>query len=235
MNVFLISDLDNNVGWLNSLEAHHCRKVLRLQPGDSVSGTDGKGLWITGTLIFKEKDRAGIQITSQVMEKGEHLFSVCLGVSTLRLPDRFEWLIEKSIELGVTEIFPLKLERTIKPGFRKDRLEKIMISALKQCHRSRLPILHEMHNLNEFLAKAHAEVKIMGWAEAESNTHQDFTYCKSKSSFCLLIGPEGDFSEKELISAKNAGFIPLDFGKTRLRTETAALFGISWLKSLVYW
>lgn len=232
MNLFFIH-VDNDKAWLDGEEARHCVKVLRLGRGDAIAGTDGCGNFIEGMIRDLKKDYVEIEITSKKPNYGEKPQNIHLAVSLLHKPDRLEWLFEKSVELGVTSIHPFISKNTVKTGFRKDRMEKILVSALKQSFRSKMPTLDEPESFEDLLDSADSELKIICKMDAEIPISGLSEKIKNAASVFLLIGPEGDFTPEEIERAISKGFIPVHLGANRLRTETAAIHCLSSVKFLM--
>jgi 16S rRNA (uracil1498-N3)-methyltransferase len=224
MTPFFFSNATENEAFLEGEEARHCLKVMRNKTGDRVLGIDGKGWMYLGKILEISKKGVRLEILEREENWGEKPAQIYLLVSPLHKADRFEWLVEKATELGVTHVVPYLAKHTVKTGLRLDRLERIMESAVKQCLRSRTPTISEPVMLEEALQElpqggirliAHAPTGVpmssleMGWDQA--------------GTVVLLLGPEGDFAEDELDMCSAAGFSPVSLGNNRLRSETAAI------------
>jgi len=235
MQVFLIEHAEGRAGLLGSEETRHCRKVLRHVVGDEIHGVDGKGHYFQARIEAFSHDQTMLQVLDRVDNWGEHGGALCLAVSPLRLRDRFEFVIEKAVELGATQIVPLQCARTdkYKAKFKPDRLHTIMLTALKQCKRSRLPDLLPLTPLEDWLAQPLVGAGYLAYCEEES-ARQPLTEAlvsDEKRQATLLIGPEGDFTPEEAQEACNAGYQPVTLGQNRLRTETAAVHALSLVKA----
>ena len=235
MNLFYISELNGSSAWFDAEETKHCFKVFRHRMGDELQATDGKGFWYRLKLRKLAGDKAELEVLEKLQGGGEHSGEIILAVSPLRLPDRFEWLLEKAVELGVNRIAPVITERTIKTTLRQDRLEKIVISAMKQSCRSILPRIDAPVPLNQFMNEHANGLLIAGYCESTDLLANIAVDVRSNDSFRILIGPEGDFTTDEITSIKAAGYKILSFGEARLRTETAAIFSLSAVKALKGW
>lgn len=233
MTPFIFSDLDlkAQTAWLYGDEAKHCVKVMRKRPGEAVIGIDGRG-WMHSARI-KSTTRQGIEVAieSSVENWGEKPQQIRLLVSPLHKADRFEWLVEKAVELGVTTIAPYLGKHTVKTGLRLDRLERIAIAALKQSMRSRLPEILEPVVLEEALEAAEGEVRLLGHGPSGLPFAGFAAEVGAAGAVDLLIGPEGDFDEGELDLAQAAGFRAVGLGLNRLRSETAAIHLLGLVKS----
>lgn len=231
MQLFLLAKDRNGAYILEGEEAHHCMRVLRHQVGDTIDAIDGKGTKYTARILTSSKKEVELDIIDHIPNWGESGLTIRLGISPLRQRDRFEWAIEKAVELGVHEIAPLICKRTVKTGLKASRIQKIATSAAKQCKRSKIPDLGELKSLQSFEAPA-GSLKFIAWCEA-SEAIQNFSQkIESAEDITILIGPEGDFSEEELHWAKEAGYQPVSLGESRLRTETAAIFALASIKSI---
>lgn len=217
--------------FLDSDEAKHCSKVLRNQEGDTIYVIDGKGNMFVSQInsIKKEGIYADILHTEEAW--GEHSFHITLCISPLRLKDRFEWIIEKGVELGANEIYLVQCERTISyPKLKPARLEHILITALKQAKRSQLPQLHTLQSFEEAHKQLSHTLALMGYCEADQHVHHYTEAIRQSMNITLWIGPEGDFTPDEVARALQTGTHIVSFGTNRLRSETAAIFALSSLK-----
>lgn len=234
MHIFLAEISQFPTSSLGPDETRHCSKVLRHQPGDEIYITEGKGFLYRAKIISFSKNETLLEIIQSFESYGEHSFHISLAVSPLRLKDRFEWMMEKAVELGVNEIVPLQCHRTdpYKAKFKEARINTILLTALKQCKRSRLPHLAEIRPFDSWIGEDHEGEKLMGWCETQEPVQHLEESIKKASKLTLLIGPEGDFTPEEVGMAKESGFVPVFLGENRLRTETAAIYGLSMLKFL---
>jgi 16S rRNA (uracil1498-N3)-methyltransferase len=205
---------------LNDDIKHHAGVVLRMGEGERMLLTNGKGLSAHAVITSSSKK----QMTVQLHEFIEHppvKRKLMLGISLLKNAARFEWMLEKVTEIGITEIYPLRCERTEKQHYKKERFEQIIVSACLQSQQFHFPILHEPITFSELMGEQLPNDKFIAHCmEGEkiilSNTAKDTI---------LLIGPEGDFTAHEITAAIAQQFIPVSLGSTRLRTETAGIVG----------
>lgn len=235
MQLFYITSISAGSAELDAIETRHCIKVLRHQEGDVIHGIDGHGSMYKARISHTHRDRTELALLEKFQNWGEHGNTLRLAVSPLRLKDRFEWVIEKAVELGVTDIFPVHCQRTdrFKAKFKPARLQTLMLTALKQCKRSRMPILHPVQSLTSWLDMLPSGPVYLAYCEATQQMSQYQTEIQSIDELSLIIGPEGDFTEEEVQHAQQKGCIPVLLGEQRLRTETAALFALSQIKT--YW
>lgn len=144
-----------------------------------------------------------------------------------------EWLAEKAVEIGVDRLVFVDCQRNVRHVVKRDRIEKIMISAMKQSLKAHLPELVELMPLRRFIASDTSQVKYMGYCDP-SIERRDFSVdYDGMRDLTILIGPEGDFSPEEVETALAAGFSPVTFGNTRLRTESAALYALCATHSII--
>jgi 16S rRNA (uracil1498-N3)-methyltransferase len=218
---------------LSAEESHHAKKVLRKKAGDSIDLTDGKGHHIRGRIRQIKQTELVIDIESyrEIPFPAENHIEV--GIAVIR-PKRLDWAIEKCTEVGVERFVPLICRYSSSRQVKSKHLRNIMVSAIKQSSRFYLPEIAPVTTISQWLAgiPKNKGRKFMAHPEGSSNifdpagrTKTDFIY--------LAIGPEGGFSEEELLMAQEKGFEKLQLGKSILRTETAAVVAVCQLKPLL--
>jgi 16S rRNA (uracil1498-N3)-methyltransferase len=215
---------------LNEETSRHVVQVLRMQEGEQLILTDGKGSLLTAFISTADKKHCTVQVlAATAVPPAER--NVILAVSLVKNSSRFEWFLEKATELGVTEIIPLLCERTERQHFRYDRMKGILVSAMLQSRQSRLPLLHEPLKF-ENLINRQWENSILLIAHCEETAKRSLSAIPADrfSNCIILIGPEGDFTEGEINAALAKGYQPVMLGETRLRTETAAVVAATLLK-----
>ncbi|MCC5921243.1 MAG: 16S rRNA (uracil(1498)-N(3))-methyltransferase [Cyclobacteriaceae bacterium] len=227
MNIlFYEPDFSPENSILSGDELHHAVHVLRLQLGDAVRITDGKGkLYQTQIEHIKKKSHANLRILeTESFEAPQH--KVILAFCPTKNIDRTEWAIEKATELGVDEVFLIQSQHSERTKVRMDRLYKKRDAAAKQSKRMWFPIIHEPQPLSSFLTlsfdNTHLSIAYVS-DDHTSHLHEAATK-KAEYNQLILIGPEGDFHEEEILMAKQKGYQPVSLGKQVLRTETAAIF-----------
>jgi 16S rRNA (uracil1498-N3)-methyltransferase len=223
MTPFYIERVVSDLAYLGGEEAHHSTKVLRKKPGDELVGVDGAGTMLVCKVSALGKDSVELQIIERHPGWGEKQQRIFLLVSPLHKPDRFEWLVEKSVELGVTDIMPYVGRHTVKTGLRIDRLERIMIAALKQCLRSKLPTIHPPQSFVSALKTTRADIQLIAHSDLGMQIPDLPLDWKAAYSAAIAIGPEGDFVQEELDEAIKRGFQVVSLGQNRLRSETATI------------
>jgi len=228
MQVFYSQQINLDNALLSEEESNHATKVLRMRMGDKLLIINGKGELLRGeiTSIGKKNTVVGHLVLEKKIDPPVN--KIVLFVSPLRNVDRFEWLVEKATELGVTDIVPVVCKNTVKKGSNTNRLNHIALSATKQCLRLFLPRIHEANDFNKIEFDKNA-FKFFGYCgEEEKRSIADLNL--PNSDIHVFIGPEGDFSHQELEMMKKNDSIACSFGEDRLRTETAAIFALSAVK-----
>ena len=222
---FYIEHFDPTVSFLtlNEETSKHVVQVLRMQAGEPLHLTDGKGHLITAAITEAHKKQCIVKIQGTVF-KEQATRKTTIGISLVKNASRFEWFLEKATELGVNEIIPLICERTERQHFRYERMNGIVVSAMLQSQQVWLPQLHEPKRFEDLMnLKFEDSLKLI--AHCEETEKQQFSnlQIKQSSNSIILIGPEGDFSPAEIELALNNHFQPVALGETRLRTETAGV------------
>jgi 16S rRNA (uracil1498-N3)-methyltransferase len=218
---FFVEDLSNNRITLDEDTSKHMINVLRMQTGEEVLLTDGKGKKAKASIVDDNRKKCVVEISSIQMEE-EKKPKVAIGISLVKNASRFEWFLEKATEIGVTEIIPLICTRTEKEKFRHDRMQNILISAMLQSQQCRLPVLHEPTDFKKAIQFSF-EQKFIAHCEETNKRSLPPQHLNPSTSQLLLIGPEGDFTREEIETALKNNFIPVSLGNTRLRTETAGM------------
>jgi|HubBroStandDraft_2_1064218.scaffolds.fasta_scaffold130065_2 16S rRNA (uracil1498-N3)-methyltransferase len=218
---------------LDEETSKHVVQVLRMRPGEQLQLTDGKGGLLTAIIVDDHKKKCLVRIVAAVHRPGREN-KVTLAISLLKNANRLEWLLEKVTEIGVTAIIPLVCERTEKQHFRQDRMQNILVSAMLQSQQVWLPALSSLALFADVVGMgdgytrkyiAHClETERISLADAVGRTAAGADgKSGAADSSIILIGPEGDFSTKEIELALSNGFLPVTLGDTRLRTETAGI------------
>lgn len=228
---FYIAEYDDQpVIELDEETSRHIGQVLRMHTGESVNLTNGKGLLLTCSVSEVHKKSCTVKVL-QKTEMPPPARKVSIAISLVKNSNRFEWFLEKATEIGVSEIIPLLCERTERDKFRHDRMNAICISAMLQSQQCWLPLLREPLAFSTLVAGAAPEMRYIAHCE-EGQPKQSLSAQESAgTSAMILIGPEGDFSPKEITAALDHGFIPVSLGDTRLRTETAGVVAAALLKA----
>jgi 16S rRNA (uracil1498-N3)-methyltransferase len=223
MQIFYAPDINGNTYSLDEKESKHLIRVLRMAKGESVKLIDGNGNLYEGIISNPDQNKCSIDITGKIKDFERRNYRLHIAISPLKNPERFEWFIEKSVEIGIDEITPLLCRNTEKPGIKRERLNNLIISAMKQSLKATKTILNEPTSFKDFINKDLMGIRMIAHCD-KSNERKNVSevYSKNDNSI-ILIGPEGDFTRDEVDSAVNRGFLPVHLGPSRLRTETAGV------------
>jgi 16S rRNA (uracil1498-N3)-methyltransferase len=213
---------------IQSEELHHLSKVLRKKVGETIIVVDGEEHAYKAILESISKSAAECKILQTFHRFNEPDIEVKLAFALLKNPSRVDFLVEKCTELGAREFIPMGTERTIVSKAHTERLQKIALSAMKQCGRSYLPRIHSLMSILDALAylKDCEGRFIMHEMASEGNAARRKTILQCRS-VGVLVGPEGGFTEEEVQAAQSAGFVPVSLGPRRLRSETAAIAAVN--------
>jgi len=210
---------------LHESEINHCIRVLRKGTGDTIHFITGNGNLYVGVIDVASKRVVEGSYTLKEEHWGNVPYNLIMAVAPTKNMDRFEWFLEKSIELGVSSIIPLRCDRSERKVIKDERLFKLALSATKQSLKGRLPVIDPLTSYDDFIAMDLEGTRCIAHCEGTERT--PFTELAPSNSLIVLIGPEGDFTQEEVQSAQLARFTPIHLGKSRLRTETAALTAVS--------
>jgi 16S rRNA (uracil1498-N3)-methyltransferase len=213
--------------WLDEDNARHAVQVLRMQPGNKMQLTNGKGYVAMAVITTAEKKKCAVMIEDvHFHERGTALH---LCVAFTKNASRNEWLLEKVTELGVSSVTPLLTTRTERERFRLERWRSILVSAMLQSQQFYLPGLTEPVSLQSALKKfAHITKKYVAHCIQDKPKQPVAKLLKPGYETLLLIGPEGDFTDEEVNLCMDDGCLGISLGKQRLRTETAAIAGCAY-------
>jgi 16S rRNA (uracil1498-N3)-methyltransferase len=214
---------------LDADTSHHIAQVLRMQVGEALHITDGLGNKVTGILQVVSK-KACCLLAEQRTSTPWSGRRVHLAIAPVKNNSRFEWFIEKATELGVCSIQPIITDRTEKQHLRMDRLRQVSIAAMLQSQQVWLPVLHEPTPIASLIRTWETDQLqryIAHCIESEKKSIADLRLLEEAG---MLIGPEGDFTAKEIQTALDAGFEAVQLGTTRLRTETAGVVAATCLR-----
>ena len=221
MHVFYTPDIQTRAE-LPEEEAQHCIRVLRLNIGDQITLTDGKGYFYRAEISAATNKRCMVNILETTYQEPLWNGHLHIAMAPTKNMDRTEWFAEKATEIGFDELTFLNCRFSERKVIKIERISKILVSAIKQSLKARLPQLNEMTDFNKFITQPFKGQKFIAHCyEGEKPLLKD-VFHKGEDAL-VLIGPEGDFSEEEVQKAIENGFIPISLGKSRLRTETAAL------------
>lgn len=219
---------------LDEPASKHCIQVLRMQEGEQMMLTDGKGKKMLVTITEADRKRCGVRPDhTEIIVARPYRFS--LGIAFTKNNSRNEWLLEKATEMGVEEIYPLICSRSEKEKFNADRLKGILVAAMLQSQQSYLPVLHEPIALKKIPgATQETGQKLIAHCLDSEERVSLLTQMKAGQDIVALIGPEGDFTKEEITLCLSSGFTPVSLGANRLRTETAGLYVCTVFNALNY-
>lgn len=224
MHVFYTPEIAVNPE-LPKEEAAHCLRVLRLTVGDEVMLTDGKGLFYKAVISAATGKRCQVKVVESIEQEPFWNGHLHLAMAPTKNMDRIEWFAEKATEIGFNELSFLNCRFSERKVIKTERIEKIVVSAVKQSLKAYKPVVNEMMDFSRFMEKDFSGQKFIAHCyEGEKPLLKDVLVPGQDA--LVLIGPEGDFSMEEVQKAEAAGFRAISLGKSRLRTETAALVAV---------
>lgn len=219
---FFAPDIETTLT-LPESDSQHCIRVLRMNVGDLIQVTDGRGHRYVCRLVDTHSKHTAVEIVEREDVAKVWPNRIVVGVAPTKHMDRMEWMVEKLTEIGVDEIVMLKCDRSERKEIKPERLQKIAVSAMKQSLKATLPVVTEMLPLDMVLREADCGNKYIAYCDKtiprKLFAHE---YVAHKDTF-IIIGPEGDFSPREITTALECGWKPISLGDNRLRTETAAI------------
>lgn len=239
MEVFYSNKIEKGKITLPAEETAHCIKVLRHKVGDEVKVSGGDGNLYRCTIVNISPKGAELEIISIEGGFGKHPYFLHVGIAPTKNIDRYEWFLEKSTEVGIDAITPLLCDHSERKVIKEERQQRVVIAAAKQSIKGEVPQTTHLTPVLDFIAQmkdfdggkyiAYCDSELIGpqglpikrvpltlALEGQLNT-------KGTLRSVVLIGPEGDFSYREIEAAAQSGFVPVSLGESRLRTETAAL------------
>lgn len=222
MHLFYTPDLSGDSYTLDETESKHCVRVLRLEQGDEIILVDGRGGFFTAEIMDANPKRCAVKVIKSEVNSGHRNFSVHIAIAPTKNIERLEWFLEKATEIGLDRVTPLLCRFSERKEIKNDRLEKVMISAMKQSLKATLPQLDPLTKFSDFIAQPFEGKKFIAHCDEQ---HRDLLkkMIAPHQNYLILIGPEGDFSPEEIEAALQAGFHPVSLGESRLRTETAGV------------
>lgn len=203
---------------LDEDNSRHIVQVLRMQKGQPLQLTDGRGSLVTATILDDHKKKCRVRVDDALLlpARGK---KITIALSLLKNTSRYEWFLEKATEIGVSAVIPLLSDRTEKQHFRQDRMQNILVSALLQSQQVWLPVLYPPTPMREVIREAKQEQRLIAHCLEDGGRQR----LPDGNEQLILIGPEGDFTKNEIDAALEQGFLPVTLGETRLRTETAGV------------
>ena len=235
MHLFLSDNTTTPYVTLLPEDSRHCVRVLRMAVGDELWVTSGDGTMCRAIITTPDDKGCEVEVVERITNYQPRPFHLHVAVAPTKNNARLEWFVEKAVEIGIDRITPLICDHSERGSLRTDRLEKLAMSAMKQSLKATRPIIDQPVKMVDFLRQQ---------GNADPSTHRFVCYCSGDDRHTLrqlytpgtdalvLIGPEGDFSDREITTALQLGFQPVTLGDSRLRTETAALYATTALNFL---
>ena len=222
MNLFFAPTFKEGIYHLPEEESKHIVRVLRMKRGDSVFLTDGLGNMTEASIVETASKHCTVKTIITLTEYEKRPFHLHIAIAPTKNTDRFEWFLEKATEIGIDVITPLICSHSERTHLKTDRLQKVIIAAMKQSLKAYLPFLEEPVKFTRFIQSPFDGEKFIAQCSQDDPVELKNIYRKGANTL-ILIGPEGDFSPEEIDLAKKHGYVPISLGKSRLRTETAGI------------
>ena len=220
MQLFFTENTENDFT-ISSEESKHITLVLRKKEGDILNFTDGKGNLIVSEITSSDTKKTRVKVIEKIKKEKGHDYYLHIAIAPTKNMDRFEWFLEKATEIGIDEITPIICDRSERKVVKTERCNRILLSAMKQSLKYRLPKLNESISFTDFIQKNFDGSKYI--AHCEQGEKIELKEKNTEKRTLILIGPEGDFSATEIKKAANNNYQSISLGNSRLRTETAGV------------
>jgi 16S rRNA (uracil1498-N3)-methyltransferase len=224
MQLFYTTQIADGLAILTDEEARHATQVLRKKVGDTLQIVDGKGHWYDAIITQSDRRQCVVQLGEAQSPPHTSPVRLHIAIAPTKNIDRLEWFLEKTAEIGITDITPIICQRSERTVVKPERLQGILIAAMKQSLHAHLPMLHDAMPFTQWLKQ---DFGVMQRFIAHCDDHTPRIALRDAytvgNDVCVLIGPEGDFSAAEILEAQTAHFQAVTLGKSRLRTETAGV------------
>lgn len=210
-------------------EANHAIKVLRLKEGDELMLMDGKGSFYRAEVTLVSNHHCVYRIVERQPQQPQWEGRVHLAIAPTKMNDRIEWMAEKATEVGIDELSFLNCQFSERRNLKTERIKKIVVAAVKQSHKAWMPIVNELEPFRQFISRQSSGHRYIAHCYNEVprvNLFDELCRLDASEDALVLVGPEGDFSIDEVRYAVSQGFVSVDLGKSRLRTETAGLSAV---------
>ncbi|MBT6815620.1 MAG: 16S rRNA (uracil(1498)-N(3))-methyltransferase [Flavobacteriales bacterium] len=220
MQLFFTENTENDFT-ISSEESKHITRVLRKKEGDILNFTDGKGNLLVSEITSSDTKKTRVKVIEKIKKEKGHDYYLHIAIAPTKNMDRFEWFLEKATEIGIDEITPIICDRSERKVVKTERCNRILLSAMKQSLKYRLPKLNESISFTDFIQKNFDGSKYI--AHCEQGEKIELKEKNTEKRTLILIGPEGDFSATEIKKAANNNYQSISLGNSRLRTETAGV------------
>lgn len=224
-------EINNGKVTINDEEQQHIVKVLRMKNGEEIHVTDGKGNLASGKLLIEGK-KANIEVDEIKTDFPDFNPKLHIAIAPTKNIDRIEFFVEKAVEMGISEITILQTEKTERKNINIDKLRKQAIAASKQSLRFHFPIINDSTKITDFLKNINSSTTFVAHCH-ENLERTELKEIPKLENITFLIGPEGDFSEKEILFLAENNIKAVSLGHQRLRTETAGIFVAAWNYSII--
>jgi len=220
------AEINSDYSFLDEEESKHCIRVLRKTVGSQINIIDGKGNFYLSEISNPNPKKCEFKILEKISKPKNRNYKLHIAIAPTKNMERFEWFMEKAIEIGIDEITPLLTTHSERKILKDERLEKIAISTIKQAQELYLPRINKLTKFEEFIKNQNANEKFIAHCyensfETEKNLLKNVF--KNSDNILIIIGPEGDFSQDEVKTAIVNNFVQISLGENRLRTETAGI------------
>lgn len=210
-------------------EASHAVRVLRMKPGDEMVLMDGVGTFFKAEVAVASPHHCVYRVVEEMPQLPQWHGRYHIAMAPTKLMDRTEWMLEKVTEIGVDEVSLLNCDNSERRVAKSARLEKILVSAMKQSRKAWKPVLNDMAAFRKFVSEPRGGMKFIAHCYEEiprTYLYDELCGRDVSEAVTVLIGPEGDFTPDEVRMAVDAGYVPVHLGQSRLRTETAAMVAV---------
>lgn len=222
MHIFYTPFLQSGEIVLNEEESKHCIRVLRLKEQDIVYLIDGVGGFYNARITDANPKKCKVLVYQKYKEYGKRNYQITIAIAPTKNIERFEWFLEKATEIGIDRIIPIICHQSERKVIKPERLNKILIEAIKQSKQAYLPVLEEIRSFSSIIKETTFDKKLIAYCTEEQKLNLK-NALEPGDNTLILIGPEGDFSSDEINIAFKNGFRGISLGNNRLRTETAGV------------
>ncbi|MEO1052051.1 MAG: 16S rRNA (uracil(1498)-N(3))-methyltransferase [Bacteroidota bacterium] len=234
MHIFYQPDIDRGIYYLDEEESKHCIRVLRFSEGDIIHIIDGRDFFYKARITDPNQKKCEFEIIEREKRSSKD-YHIHIAISPTKNAERIEWFVEKATEIGVDEISFLYCDNSERKYINLQRLQKKALAATKQSQQCRIPIINQIKTFKDFILSVEFDHTDNFIAYVDKNNWQVLSkVAKPNRNYCMLIGPEGDFSAHELEQADQKGFEQISLGPNTLRTETAGVAACHVLNILNY-
>lgn len=228
MHLFYIPNIKEKEFVLDEQESKHCVRVLRLKVGTQLHLSDGEGTLYKAEIVDANPKACKLELIETLTEYGKRSYYLHVAIAPTKNIDRFEWFLEKATEIGIDEITPILCDHSERKQIKHERLERVVVSAMKQSLKAYKPQLNNLMSYKDFMQQASSSIEQRYIAHCDGGEKSLIkNLYKPKESVLILIGPEGDFSPEEVEIALKNSYKPVSLGDSRLRTETAGVVAVA--------